>query len=182
MVLSVEQIAERLDDCFGLLTDGGRTAMPRHQALHATMDWSHELLGREERILFRRLSVFAGGFTLETAESVCTGEGLERDEVLESLSHLVDKSLVVAREEDGEARYRLLETVRQYARGKLDGSGDEAEVGRANPAPFRHRRPGGLRRGGPLPHTQAAPEIVRTFAAGGSSWLVPPAGLLREPR
>jgi predicted ATPase/DNA-binding CsgD family transcriptional regulator len=129
-VLSVEQIAERLDDCFGLLTDGGRTAMPRHQALHATMVWSHELLGREERVLFRRLSVFASGFTLEAAELVCTGEGLERDEVLGVLSHLVDKSLVVVREEDGEARYRLLETVRQYAIERLDESGEEAEVGR----------------------------------------------------
>ncbi|HWS81019.1 MAG TPA: AAA family ATPase [Rubrobacter sp.] len=129
-MLSVEQIAGRLDDCFGLLTDGGRTAMPRHQALHATMEWSHELLGREERVLFRRLSVFAGEFTLEAAESVCTGENLERDDVLELLSHLVDKSLVVVREEDGEARYRLLEKVRQYAREKLDGTGDEAEVGR----------------------------------------------------
>jgi predicted ATPase/DNA-binding CsgD family transcriptional regulator len=123
-VLSVEQIADRLDDCFRLLATGGRTAMPRHRTLHATMDWSHELLPDEERALFRRLSVFAGGFTLEAAESVCAGEELERDEVLELLSHLVDKSLVVARERDGEARYRLLETVRQYAWEKLSESGE----------------------------------------------------------
>jgi non-specific serine/threonine protein kinase len=123
-VLSVEQIADRLDDSFGLLSTGGRTAMPRHRTLHATMDWSHELLPDEERALFRRLSVFAGGFSLEAAESVCAGEELERDEVLELLSHLVDKSLVVAREQDGEARYRLLETVRQYAREKLSESGE----------------------------------------------------------
>ncbi len=128
--LSVEQIADRLDDCFGLLADGGRTALPRHQTLHATVDWSHELLPDEEQVLFRRLSVFAGGFTLEAAESVCAGEELERDEVLGLLSHLVDKSLVVAREGGGEARYRLLETMRQYGREKLNKSGGEAEVER----------------------------------------------------
>jgi predicted ATPase/DNA-binding CsgD family transcriptional regulator len=126
-VLSVEQIAERLDDCFRLLAAGGRTAMPRHRTLHATMDWSHELLPGEERALFRRLSVFAGGFSLEAAEAVCAGEEFESDEVLELLSHLVDKSLVVTSERDGEARYRLLETVRQYAREKLSESG-EAEL------------------------------------------------------
>src|SRR5215210_205561 len=118
-VLSVKQIADRLDDCFGLLAAGGRTAIPRHRTLHTTMDWSHELLAREERALFRRLSVFAGGFSLEAAESVCAGEDLDRGEVLGWLSRLVDKSLVTAREEDGEARYRLLETVRQYGREKL---------------------------------------------------------------
>ena len=99
--------------------------MPRHKTLHATMDWSHELLGAKEQVLFRRLSVFSGGFSLEAAETVCAGEGIEEDEVLGLLSHLVDKSLVVAREEDGEARYRLLGTVRQYGREKLDESGDE---------------------------------------------------------
>ncbi|CAN5657199.1 LuxR family transcriptional regulator [soil metagenome] len=129
-VLSVEEIADRLDDCFVLLSAGSRMAMPRHQTLHATMDWSHELLGREERALFRRLSVFAGGLSLKAAESVYAGEDLERAEVLELLSHLVDKSLVVARDVDGETRYRLLETVRQYGREKLDASGEEAEVRR----------------------------------------------------
>jgi predicted ATPase/DNA-binding CsgD family transcriptional regulator len=129
-VLPVEQIADRLDDCFKVLAAGSRTAMPRHRTLHATMDWSHELLGWEERVLFRRLSVFAGGFTLEAAEAACAGEDIEGDEVLGLLSHLVDKSLVMAWEEGGEARYRLLETVRQYGREKLVGSGEEAEVGR----------------------------------------------------
>ena len=129
-VLSVEEISERLDDSFGLLADGGRTALPRQRTLHATMDWSHELLGREERALFRRLSVFAGGFSLEAAESVCAGEDFESDEVLGLLSHLVDKSLIVAREAGGETRYRLLETVRQYGREKLGGSREESEAGR----------------------------------------------------
>ena len=127
-VLSVEQVADRLDDTFKLLSAGGRTAVPRHRTLHATMDWSHELLPEEERALFRRLSVFAGGFTLEAIELVCGGEGLEQDEVLELLSHLVDKSLVMMREEGGEARYRLLETVRQYGWEKLSESGEERRV------------------------------------------------------
>jgi non-specific serine/threonine protein kinase len=127
-VLSVEQIADRLDDSFRLLSAGGRTAMPRHRTLQATMDWSHQLLPDEERALFRRLSVFAGGFTLEAAELACAGEELKRDEVLDLLSHLVDKSLVTARDESGEARYRLLETVRQYGQEKLSESGETGQV------------------------------------------------------
>jgi DNA-binding CsgD family transcriptional regulator/tetratricopeptide (TPR) repeat protein len=124
----VEQIADRLDDSFGLLFAGGRMAMPRHRTLHATMDWSHELLSDEEQVLFRRLSVFAGGFTLDAAESVCAGEDLQRDEVLELLSHLVDKSLVLVAEQDGEAHYRLLETVRQYGWENLSESGEEGQL------------------------------------------------------
>ena len=118
-VLAVEQIAARLDGCFRLLAAGSRTALPRHRTLRATIDWSHELLSEEERALFRRLSVFAGGFTLEAVEAVCAGEGIEEDEVLDLLSHLVDKSLVMVEERGGEARYRLLETVRQYGHEKL---------------------------------------------------------------
>jgi predicted ATPase/DNA-binding NarL/FixJ family response regulator len=124
-VLPVDQIADRLDESFQLLAAGGRTAMPRQRTLQATMDWSHELLADEERALFRRLSVFASGFTLKAAESVCAGEPLQQDGVLDLLSHLVDKSLVLVAEGDGEARYRLLETVRQYGWEKLTES-DEA--------------------------------------------------------
>ena len=127
-VLSVEEIAARLGDSFRLLAAGSRTAMPRQRTLHATMDWSHKLLGQKEIVLFRRLSVFAGGFTLDAAESICTGEELQRDEVLELLSQLVDKSLVVAQERDGAARYRLLETVRQYGRERLEELGEAAYV------------------------------------------------------
>jgi predicted ATPase/DNA-binding CsgD family transcriptional regulator len=127
-VLSVQEISERLGDSFRLLAAGSRTALPRHRTLHATMDWSHELLGQKERVVFRRLSVFAGGFTLEAAESVCAGEQLQRDEVLELLSPLVDKSLVVAQERDRTARYRLLETIRQYGREKLEEAGEAARV------------------------------------------------------
>jgi predicted ATPase/DNA-binding CsgD family transcriptional regulator len=128
-VLSVEEISERLDDCFGLLTVGSRTALPRHRTLYATMDWSHDLLPEHERALFRRLSVFAGDFTLEAAELVCAGEDLRSDEVLNLLSHLVDKSLVSVAEYGGAgARYRLLETIRQYGWEKLGESAESEGV------------------------------------------------------
>jgi non-specific serine/threonine protein kinase len=127
-VLSVEEVADRLDDCFRLLSAGGRTAMPHQHTLHATMDWSHELLPEQERILLRRLSVFAGGFTLKAVESVCVGEDLQREDVLDLLSHLVDKSLVLVAEQDSETRYRLLEAVRQYGWEKLSESGEEGQI------------------------------------------------------
>jgi predicted ATPase/DNA-binding SARP family transcriptional activator len=133
-VLAAEQIAARLDDVFHLLTAGRRTALLRHQTLRAAMDWSYDLLSDTERVLFRRLSVFAGGWTLEAAEAVCAGEGLEADDVLDVLSHLVDKSLVVVTQ-DGETRYRLLETIRQYAHEKLREAG-EAEAVRWQHASF----------------------------------------------
>jgi predicted ATPase len=94
-ILSVEQIAVRLDDSYRLLGGGGRTALPPQQTLHATIDWSYSLLSEKERILFRRLSVFRGGFSLEVAEVICADYRMEQDEVLELLSHLVNKSLVV---------------------------------------------------------------------------------------
>ena len=127
-VLSVEEISARLGDSFRLLAAGSRTAMPRQRTLQATMDWSYELLGQKERALFRRLSVFAGGFTLEAAESICAGEELQGDGVLELLSQLVDKSLVMAREASGETRYRQLETVRQYGWERLEEAGEAARV------------------------------------------------------
>lgn len=123
-VLTVQQIAVRLDDCFRLLTGGGRTVLPRHQTLLAAMDWSYGLLSEQERALLRRLSVFAGGWTLEAAEGVCAWEGIETHEVLDLLTHLVAKSLVAMEERDGEARYHLVETVRQYCRDKLRESGE----------------------------------------------------------
>jgi predicted ATPase/DNA-binding SARP family transcriptional activator len=129
-VLTVEQIAERLDDRFRLLTTGSRMALPRHRTLRATIGWSYDLLSGDERALFRRLGVFAGGFALGAVEAVCVGEDLEEDEVLDLLSHLVDKSLVVVQERGGEARYRLLETVRQYGWEKLKEAGEEEAVRR----------------------------------------------------
>jgi predicted ATPase/DNA-binding CsgD family transcriptional regulator len=127
-VLSVDQISIRLDDSFRLLTGGGRSVLARQRTLRATMDWSYGLLDEAERVLFRRLSVFAGGFTLGAAEVVCAGEDLESYEVLDLLASLVDKSLVIVKEQDGEARYRLLETMRQYGREKLQGSAEEAPL------------------------------------------------------
>jgi non-specific serine/threonine protein kinase len=128
--LSVGQIAARLQDCFGLLSRSARTALPRHQTLAATMDWSYGLLTAPERALLRALSVFAGGFTLEAAEAVCGDVGVpfagpdSQVDVLDLLASLVDKSLVVLGDREGEPRYRLLETVRQYAREKLDAADD----------------------------------------------------------
>ncbi len=137
-VLSLEDIAERLTAATHLLTGGSRTAAPRHQTLRATLDWSYALLPEAEALLFQRLAVFAGGFTLEAAEAVGSGAGVESADVLDLLGHLLDKSLVtVQREQDtpdgGARRYRLLEVLRQYAEEKLTASG-QAEVVRA-----RHR-------------------------------------------
>ncbi len=127
-VLSAEQLASRLEDFLKLLT-GGRTADPRHRTLRATLEWSHELLSEAERALFRRLSVFVGGWTLEAAEEVCSGDGVEQDDVLELLSELVDKSLVVV--EAGEQRvprFRMLEPVRQYGQERLQESGTAERI------------------------------------------------------
>jgi predicted ATPase/class 3 adenylate cyclase/Tfp pilus assembly protein PilF len=121
-VLSPAQIADRLTDRFGLLTGGPRTVLPRHQTLTAAVDWSYELLNEAEQLLLHGLSVFAGGFTLDAAENVCGG-GLEGFEVLDLLTELVQKSLVSSDEEENEPRYRLLETIRQYAAGKLAAAG-----------------------------------------------------------
>jgi predicted ATPase len=118
-VLSVENIDARLDQCFQLLTGGPRTALPRHQTLRAALDWSYDLLSAPERVLLRRLSVFAGGWTLEAAEVICAGEPIGNWEVLDALTLLVDKSMVELDEREEGARYWLQETVRQYAHEKL---------------------------------------------------------------
>ena len=146
-LLKAEQIAERLDDRFRLLTGGSRTALPRQQTLRAMIDWSYDLLPESERVLLRRLSVFAGGWTLEAAEQVCSAKDeirsqkdedrskasllypsdfiLHPSDVLDPLAQLVNKSLVVVDADDNaETRYHLLETVRQYAREKLSETGD----------------------------------------------------------
>jgi predicted ATPase len=115
-VLAPGEIARRLDDRFRLLTGGSRTSLPRHQTLRAMMDWSYSLLSEDEKALFRRLSVFAGGWTLEAAEAVCEGGG---SPVLDLLTRLVDKSLVIIDESTGEIRYRRLETIRQYSRERF---------------------------------------------------------------
>lgn len=128
--LSVEQIADRLDDTFRLLTAGSRTALPRHQTLRATLDWSHNLLTEDERRLLNRLSVFAGGFMLDAAEAVCEERSGTETAVVDLLTRLVEKSLVVADRQVDRVRYRLLEPIRQYARDKLADSGEGPTVER----------------------------------------------------
>jgi predicted ATPase/class 3 adenylate cyclase len=119
-VLSPEQIASRLDDRFRLLTGGSRTALPRQQTLLALVNWSYDLLSEDERVLFRRLSVFAGGWTLDAAEQVCAGNPIDAGDILDLLTGLVDKSLVLAEfQPDNSLRYRMLETLRQYGRERL---------------------------------------------------------------
>ena len=119
-VLSVDQISERLEDRFRLLTGGSRSAMPRQQTLEAAVDWSYRLLSEPEKHLFERLSIFVGGFDLQAAEEVATGRGLDEVEVLDLLTGLVDKSMVVAEHETkGVARYHLLETLRQFGIRRL---------------------------------------------------------------
>lgn len=117
--LSVEQLSARLDDRFRLLTGGSRVALPQHQTLRAAMDWSFHLLTLEEQRFLCRLSVFAGGWTLEAAETVCVGDGIDEAAVLDLLTSLVDRSLVVFERRDSGWRYRLLETVREYGREQL---------------------------------------------------------------
>ena len=136
-LLSTEQIASRLDESFNLLTGGSRTAMPRHQTLRASIDWSWHLLSEPEQILLRRLSIFAGGWTLDAAEAVCAGNGIETQQVLDGMMQLVAKSLVVMnqaspefdrREAGRERRYRLLEMVRQFAHERLVEAGEDDRI------------------------------------------------------
>ena len=131
--LSLDEIVGSLHDRFRLLTGGARTVVRRQQTLRASVDWSHALLTDTERILFRRLAVFLGGFDLDAAQAVAGDADVERYQVFDQLALLVDKSLVVAENTSGRTRYRQLETVRQYAQEKLGESG-EAEVVRS-----RHR-------------------------------------------
>jgi len=127
--LAVEQVAQRLEVSLDVLKKTGRTAAPRQRTLRATLDWSHDLLSDEERAFFSRLSVFAGGWTLEAAEAVCSGDGIEREDVLDLLGGLVDKSMVVAGASTGGAvRYRMLEPIRQYATEKLEEGAECEEV------------------------------------------------------
>ena len=135
--LSVGQLSGRLADSLKLLSGDGRTLTPRQRTLRGTLDWSHDLLSEPETVLFRRLSVFAGGWTLEASEAVASGGGVEEGEVLDLLSGLVEKSLVVTRETgEGALRYRMLEPVRQYALQRLEHSGEAEEIKRAHARHF----------------------------------------------
>jgi len=126
-VLPPAQILARLEDRFRLLTSGSPTALQHQQTLRATVEWSYEMLTDKERALFDRLSVFAGGASLEAVETVCSGEGLDEADILDLVSHLSDKSLVLPEEGvEGAARYRLLETLREYGKERLERDGDAA--------------------------------------------------------
>jgi predicted ATPase/DNA-binding SARP family transcriptional activator len=131
-ILSAQQLAERLDDIFGVLVGGTRSAPRRHQALRATLDWSHDLLEVDERAVFRRLSVFAGGFTLASAERVAAGGDIGPRQILDLLTRLADKSLLHVDHSGRTARYHLLSTVREYARERLVEAGEEDQVRRAH--------------------------------------------------
>ena len=133
-MMSVDEIAKRLDDRFRLLKGGARTTIPRQQTLRSMIDWSYNLLSEQEKILFRRLAVFVGGWTLEAAESVCGGEGsagFESNQILDLLSQLVNKSLVLVETRRAESRHHFLETIRQYVLEQLSEA-EEASTMRAN--------------------------------------------------
>jgi len=131
--LSVPQLLARLEDRYRLLTRGDRTALPRHQTLRSAIEWSYELCSNAERILWARASVFAGGFDLDAAERVCAGEGLPTDAVLGAISGLIDKSVLERHEGSSSARYRMLETLREYGLDRLADSAELTETRR------RHR-------------------------------------------
>jgi predicted ATPase/DNA-binding winged helix-turn-helix (wHTH) protein len=124
--MSVDELSKRLDQRLALLTDGSRAALPRHRTLRSMLDWSYDLLTEREQAMLRRVAVFAGGWTLASAEEVCAGDGIDASAVCELLTSLVDKSLVVTDELAGATRYRMLETVRQYAVDRLHESGEES--------------------------------------------------------
>ncbi|MFC8800959.1 BTAD domain-containing putative transcriptional regulator [Promicromonospora sp. NPDC057138] len=135
--MSVDQLADRLDDRFRLLTGGSRTALPRHRTLRAMVDWSWELLTDAERTALRRLSVFAGGASLDAAERVCAGDAVEQVEVLELLTALAEKSLLVAdADTDGAPRYRMLGTIKEYAAQRLAEAGESELARQAHLAHF----------------------------------------------
>ena len=144
--LSVAEILEGLHDRFRLLTGGARTAVRRQQTLRASVDWSHALLTEPEPVLFRRLAVFLGGFDLDAAQAVGGGGDVQRYQVLDQLTLLVDKSLVVAENTGGRTRYRLLETVRQYAWKSSRSPARPTPSGRVTAITTRRWRPCSTRR------------------------------------
>jgi predicted ATPase/DNA-binding SARP family transcriptional activator len=133
--MTIEQLANRLDDRFRLLTSGSRTALPRHKTLRAVVDWSWELLTDAERMVLRRLSAFSGGASLEAAERVCIGDGVEQDQVLELLTSLAEKSLLVTKGA-GAPRYRMLTTIKEYAANRLAEAGESDQAQQAHLACF----------------------------------------------
>ena len=131
--LSAGQLAARIDDRFRLLAGGGRGGLPRHRTLQAAIEWSHDLLSETEQTCFRRLAVFSGGCTLEAAEAVCPDDSLSAAEIFETVTALVDRSLLTTEERCGSMRYGMLESIHQFARTRLERAGEAAELSR------RHR-------------------------------------------
>jgi len=136
-VLSIPNLAHRLSERFKLLTSGGRTAVPRQKTLGALLDWSYDLLTPQEQMLFSRLGIFAGGFSLDAATAVCTGEGIDDVDVLDLLASLTDKSLVVADTGGASERYHLLESTRAYALEKLETKGERERCARRHAEYYR---------------------------------------------
>ncbi|WP_433517883.1 ATP-binding protein [Nonomuraea sp. CA-143628] len=135
--LSLQQLHDRLDDRFRLLTAGSRATLPRHQTLRAMIDWSYGLCSEQEQLMWERASVFAGTLDLEAAEAVCSGDGISRDEVIDLVMGLVDKSVFLREEHGRGVRYRLLDTIRQYGRERLTASGQEPALQRRHRAYYR---------------------------------------------
>ncbi|MEV0346202.1 LuxR C-terminal-related transcriptional regulator [Nonomuraea sp. NPDC050680] len=135
--LSLQQLHDRLDDRFRLLTAGSRATLPRHQTLRAMIDWSFGLCSEQEQLMWERASVFADTLDLEAAEAVCSGDGISRDEVIDLVMGLVDKSVFLREEHGRGVRYRLLDTIRQYGRERLTASGQEPALQRRHRAYYR---------------------------------------------
>jgi tetratricopeptide (TPR) repeat protein len=167
--LSVEQINARIDDRFKLLTGGSHAAQPRHHALRATLDWSYDLLAEAERTVLRRFSIFPGTFALEAASSVASDDSIDEFAVIDLLSHLVARSLVVADTKDAGARYRLLETTRAYAFENLTEAGEATAIKRRHAQYFReffeHAPDDWLRLSDGDWHARYAPELDNVRAA-----------------
>jgi predicted ATPase/class 3 adenylate cyclase len=138
-VLSIPNLAQRLNERFKILTGGSRTALPRQKTLSALIDWSYDLLTPQEQLLFIRLSIFAGGFGLDAATTICGGEGLDEIDVLDLLTSLTDKSLVVADTTGAQERYHLLESTRAYALDKLTTAGQREHTARRHAEYYRDR-------------------------------------------
>lgn len=138
-VLSIPNLAKRLDDRFKILTGGARTALPRQKTLTALIDWSYNLLTPQEQTLFARIAIFAGGFSLDAATAVCAGNGLDEADILDLLASLTDKSLVVADTTGESERYRLLESTRAYAIGKIAEADESERLARSHAEYFRDR-------------------------------------------
>jgi len=136
-VMSISTLAQRLNERFEILTGGSRTALPRQKTLSALFDWSYDLLSPEERVLFNRVAIFAGSFTLDAATFVCTGDGIERRDLLDLIASLADKSLLVVDTSANLERYRMLECTRQYALAKLAASGERDRLGRRHAEYFQ---------------------------------------------